>query len=266
MFMETKIEKEEPVRRHAPFRDQEFWEKRALSFAGYAEITRYAEGFLKLMDIRPEWTVFDMACGGGTLAIPLAPRVQRITAVDFSRNMLSILERRCKEKGITNIDIILGSWEDDWKTIGIEEHDVAIASRSLHEENASHFIQKLNQVARRQVYISAPVGHGPRDARLCEFAGRPCSLGSDYFSFYRILHQMRIRANVAFVEEFHRNRWKTQEEAFEDQRWMFYNMTSEEEEKVKQYLDANLRYQDEYWQLPYERKCHWAVMWWAKES
>jgi cyclopropane fatty-acyl-phospholipid synthase-like methyltransferase len=67
------------------------------------------------MEIQPDWTVFDMVCGGGTLAIPLAPKVTKITAVDFSRNMLSILERRCREKGITNIDIIPGRWEDNWK-------------------------------------------------------------------------------------------------------------------------------------------------------
>jgi hypothetical protein len=61
------------------------------------------------------------------------------------------------------------------------------------------------------------------------------------------------------------SQWKTQEEALEDQRWMFYNMTSEEEEKVKLYLDRHLIYQNGQWQLPYERKCRWAVMWWTKE-
>ncbi len=262
--MEIQIAEEESAKQQAHFRDLKYWEGRALSFAGYAAITRYAEGFLGLMEVSPDWTVLDMACGGGTLAIPLASRVKRITAVDFSRNMLSILERRCRENGITNIDIIMGSWDDDWKSLGIGEHDVAIASRSLHEENASHYIQKLNQTARRQVYISAPVGHGPRDARLCEFAGRTCSMGADYSHFYNILYHMGIRPNVSFVEECHRSRWKTHEEALEDQRWMFHNMTSEEEEKVKVYLDQNLIYRDGQWQLPYERKCHWAVMWWPK--
>jgi SAM-dependent methyltransferase len=216
------------------------------------------------MDIQPDWTVFDMACGGGTLAIPLAPKVKRITAVDFSRNMLSALEQRCKEAGINNIDIILGRWEDDWESLGIGEHDIAIASRSLHAEHAAHYIQKLNQVAKRQVYISAPVGHGPRDARLSEFVGRASSMGSDYFQFYTVLHEMGIRANVAFVEEFHRNGWISHKEALEDQRWMFPNMAEEEEEKIKLYLKEQLVYRDGQWQLPYARNCHWAIMWWSK--
>jgi hypothetical protein len=178
--------------------------------------------------------------------------------------MLSMLERRCIEKGITNIHRILGRWEDDWTSLGIGTHDIAIASRSLHEENASHCIHKLNRVARRQVYISAPLGHGPRDARLCEFAVRPGSMGSEYSHFYNILSNMGIHVNLAFVEENHRNQWKTLEEALEDQRWMFHSMTPEEEKKVKFYLDRNLIYRDGQWQLPYERRCNWAVMWWTK--
>jgi len=250
----------------SPFRDQVFWEKRAASFAGYAVQTRYAESFLRLLEVRPEWTVFDMACGGGTLAIPLAPRVKKVTAVDFSRNMLSILAQRCSEAGISNIEMILGKWEDEWEALGIGEHDIAIASRSLHLEHAAQYIQKLNRVAKRQVYISAAVGHGPFDARLCEFAGRNLSLESEYINFYNVLHGLGIRANVAFIEEDHRNGWATHEEALEDQRWMFYGMTPEEEERVKEYLDKHLVPQGGQWRLPYERKCYWAVMWWAKEQ
>jgi hypothetical protein len=200
-----------------------------------------------------------------TLAIPLAAKVRRITAVDFSVNMLAIVQRRCREQGITNIDTIRGRWEDDWESLGIGEHDIAIASRSLHEENAPHYIQKLIQVARRQVYISTVVGHGPFDARLHEYVGRVLPVGPDYIHYYNILYGMGVRASVAFVEENHRNRWGNHEEALEDQRWMFHGMTSDEEERVKQYLDRNLLYQDAQWQLPYERKCYWAVMWWTKE-
>ena len=126
-------------------RDLEYWEGRARSFSNHAVQTPYAESFLKLMDLRPDWTVLDMACGGGTLTIPLATKVKRITAVDFSRNMLSIVEQRCGENGITNVDTILGRWEDDWDSLGIGEHDVAIASRSLQFEDASPYILKLDQ-------------------------------------------------------------------------------------------------------------------------
>jgi SAM-dependent methyltransferase len=262
--MEVPIKEAAGISPQRHFQDLEFWEKRAASFAQHSRKTHYSTEFLKLMQLNPDWTVFDMACGGGTLAIPLASKVKRITAVDFSKNMLAIVERYCKEHSIANIDTILGQWDDNWTSLGIGEHDIAIASRSLRAENAAHYIQKLNQVARQQVYISAPAGQGPLDMRLMEFAGRKYTKGSEYIEFYNILHSMGIRANVSFIEENHAKQWQTPEEAFEDQRWMFNDMTQEEEERIKLYLDQNLQCQDGLYKLPYERICHWAVMWWTK--
>ena len=109
------------------------------------------------------------------------------------------------------------------------------------------------------------VGRGPFDERLMEQAGRVLPVGPDYIHYCNILYEMGVRANVASIGENHRNGWGTHEEALEDQRWMFHGMTSEEEEKVKDYLRRHLIYQDGQWRLPYERKCYWAVMWWAKQ-
>lgn len=46
---------------------------------------------------------------------------------------------------------------------------------------------------------------------------------------------------------------------------MFHDMTAEEEKKIREYLRLHLICQDGQWQLPYERKCYWAVIWWNKE-
>jgi ubiquinone/menaquinone biosynthesis C-methylase UbiE len=265
MIMEGGSKETATVSPQRQLHDLEFWEKRAASFDQHSKKTHYSTEFMKLMELHPDWTVFDMACGGGTLALPLASKVKKITAVDFSPNMLAIVDRHCKEKNITNIRTILGQWDDDWESLKIEEHDITIASRSLRSENAAHYIHKLNQVARRCVYISAPVGSGPWDVRLLEFAGRELASGSDYIRFYNILYSMDIFANVSFIEESHAKQWTSPEEAFEDQKWMFCDMTDAEEEKIKLYLDQNLRYQDGVYTLSYERKSRWAVMWWKKE-
>jgi 2-polyprenyl-3-methyl-5-hydroxy-6-metoxy-1,4-benzoquinol methylase len=164
-MMSHPTERNETAEQSRQYRDQEYWDKRALSFTTHAGRTHYAKGFLELMDLNPEWSVLDMACGGAALAIPLADKVKKVTAVDFSKNMLSVVSRLCKENNIANIDIIHGRREDDWKDLGIGEHDIAIASRCIHKENAIHCIQKLDHAAKRQVYISAPVGHGPFDMR-----------------------------------------------------------------------------------------------------
>ncbi len=68
----------------------------APEFAEYTASTGYPERFIDLMDVEPYWTVLDMACGGGTLAVPFAEKVKAIVAVDFSSNMLSIVRDRCR--------------------------------------------------------------------------------------------------------------------------------------------------------------------------
>ncbi|RUM40533.1 MAG: class I SAM-dependent methyltransferase, partial [Desulfobulbus sp.] len=60
------------------------WDRKAESFATRATHSVYTERFLALLSPRPEWSVLDIGCGPGTLAIPLARRVKTITALDFS--------------------------------------------------------------------------------------------------------------------------------------------------------------------------------------
>ena len=242
--------------------DLEFWEKRAPSFANHAGKTHYPNEFLKLMNLGPEMTILDMGCGGGALAVPLAAKVKKITAVDFSPNMLSIVGHICREQNITNIEPILGEWDSDWAALGIGKYDIAIASRSLRTENCVPYIQKLINAARRQVFISAPEGNGPLDMKLLEFAGRETSVKADYRQFMEVFQDMGIRANISFIEENHTNGWPTFDEAVEGQKWMFFGMTPDEEKKIRLYLERNLIQKDGMVQLQYERTCRWAIMWW----
>jgi SAM-dependent methyltransferase len=269
--METAVEKcneascEGDRGQPSPGRDRNFWDGRAAEFSKHAKETQYAEGFLSLMKVDPHSTVLDMACGGGTLAIPLAGRVKRVTAVDFSGNMLEILKRRCREKGIENVTPLHGSWEDDWDVLGIGTHDVAIGSRSILSKDARVSITKLNHAARKAVYISTSVGDGPFDRRIFEATGREFNIGPSYIHYYNLLYELGIHANIAFVREDHPNEWANREGALEAQRWMFQGLKEEEEEKVRRYLDERLVKADGKWRLPYKRQCKWAVMWWEKE-
>ncbi len=248
----------------APAGSADFWDGRASEFSRYAASTGYADRFIALMDIDPDWTVLDMACGGGTLAIPLSRRVKSVTAVDFSSNMLDIVTWRCSRSGITNVKTVQARWEDDWESLGIGLHDVAIASRSLIGEDVRGLIGKLDRAARKDVYISTVVGDGPFDRRLFEATGRQFKPGYDYIYYYNLLYEMGIRAGVAFIAEEHRNGWGSHEEAMGDQRWMFRGMTGDEERKVSAYLKEQLVRTDDGWKLPYSRNCSWAVMWWSK--
>ena len=78
--------------------DQQSWDARAPSYAKAASETKYADKLLDIMKPQPHWHVLDMACGGGTLAMPLAKHVKMITAMDFSHRMLAILNEQCRDQ------------------------------------------------------------------------------------------------------------------------------------------------------------------------
>ncbi len=250
----------------APVDKRDYWDGRAQEFSQHAASTGYPEAFIELMQPHRDWTVLDMACGGGTIAIPLAKKVKSITAVDFSKQMLHTVEWRCRIGGIMNIQTIEGRWEDNWENLGIGIYDIAIASRSLISDDAKTLIIKLNKTARKAVYISTFVGTGPFDKQLFESTGRKLKMGPDYIYYYNLLYEMGIMANVSFIFEQHSNQWKSQEEALDGQKWMFRGITAEEEDKVRVYLRQHLVRVADDWRLPYPRQCCWAVMWWTKDK
>jgi len=245
---------------------RDFWDGRAREFSRHAASTGYPEKFIRVMNPSKTWTVIDMGCGGGTIAVPLAGKVRSVTAVDLSGRMLEIVGRRCRDAGISNVKTIQGRWEDDWDHLGLGVHDVAIASRSLITDDMEGAIAKLAGIAGKAVYISTLVGSGPYDKGLFESTGRILKVGTDYIHCYTMLYRMNIRANVVFILERHRDQWDSHEDAFEDHRWMFRGMTDEEEGAVRRYLKQHLVKVAGCWRLPYPRKCYWAVLWWKKEG
>jgi len=218
------------------------------------------------MDPEPGWSVFDMACGGGTLAVPLAKKVREVTAVDFSDGMLDIVKRKCREEGITNIRTVNARWEDDWGECGIGGHDVVVASRSLVVDDLRSALLKLDNLARERVYISTIVGDGPFDRRLFEALERPLVMGPDYIYNYNLLYQMGIHAHLTFIVEKSNKTFKDHEEAANSMKWMLDNLTPEEDEKLQSYLERHLVYRDGNWRLDYDRSIKWAVMWWDKSE
>jgi len=246
-------------------KDSACWDKRAPGFAKISMKTGYAEAFLKIMKPKKNWSIFDMACGAGTLAIPFAKHVKSITAVDFSEKMLEILQERCIRAGIANVGTLKASWEDDWSKAGIGLHDVAIASRSLVVHDLRHAIMKLNNIARKRVYISTIVDDGPHDRRIFEAVGREFDAGPDYIYNYNLLYSMGIYANIDFIIENNNRTYENRDEAIDSIRWMLGEITFEEEKKLQDYFDRHLIYNEGRWIMDCYRTIRWAVIWWDKE-
>ncbi|MBF0509283.1 MAG: methyltransferase domain-containing protein, partial [Deltaproteobacteria bacterium] len=220
---------------------------------------------MQIMQPEPDWSILDVGCAAGTLAVPLAPYVNTITALDPSTVMLSLLKERCREENIANIKIVEGRWEDDWNEFGIGVHDVAIASRSLIVEDLRQAILKLDSHARRRVYLSTLVDDGPYDRRIVEAVGRTHRRGVDYILVYNLLRQMGIYANVTFTVHREDKTFLDVDDAINSVRWMIHNITPAEEDRLKRHLNEQLVRENGHWKLPYQNVVRWAVIWWNKD-
>lgn len=243
-----------------------YWDKRAPAFARNSSKSDYAGKFLRFLEFKSHWTLLDVGCAAGTLAIPLAERVKKITAMDISATMLELLQKRCAEMEIGNIQTIQGAWEDDWDALGIGEHDVAVASRSLITEDFESALAKLNKAARKRVYVTTIVGDGPHDRRVYRALGRDLNPGPDYIYVCNLLYRMGIRANVNFISHEERSSYESIDDAFAILSSKMEVVTPEEAHTLRSFLEEHLVFHENRWAMSYKRKISWAVLWWDKES
>ena len=249
-------------------RSSAFWDARAQTFAEHMLSKRghaYAEKLLQIINPEQDWTIVDMGCGAGTLAVPFSEHVKAITAVDFSGTMLEILKERCREGGIANVRTIKASWDDDWDKAGIGLHDVAIASRSLAVEDLRHAMIKLNRVAKKRVYIVTFVRRNEEEKGIFEAVGREPNTGPDYICNYNLLYQMGIHANVTFVTEKGPKTFENHDEALEFLKRKVDGITAEEKKKLRTYLERHLIHDMGRWRMNFLEPMKWAVIWWEKE-
>lgn len=214
------------------------WDKKAASFARRTASSIYVDRFLHLLQPQPQWSVLDAGCGPGTLALPIAPVVRRVTGLDFSGGMLEILRQKAAEKGLKNITTCHGSWEDDWRQLQIGRHDVALASRSLAVRDLQAALTKLTAHAREKVVITDRVRHGPFDPDAFAAVGRPLNTGPDYIYTLNLLHQMGYLPTVEYIHLEETLEYGSFAEALSGCSWMFRDLTAEEEKRLKRYLKS----------------------------
>jgi SAM-dependent methyltransferase len=125
---------------------------RARAYSSSDTIRLDGEMRVQLFEAQHDWTALDIGSGPGTLTIPLARSMKQVTAVEPSEVMKECLLEHTKEEKINNINIIHAKWEDvDIHELGT--YDLVIASYSLFMMNIKNALLKMNQVARRKVFL-----------------------------------------------------------------------------------------------------------------
>ena len=214
------------------------WDKKAASFARRTARSIYIGKFIELLEPQPDWSVLDIGCGPGTLALPIASCVRKVTGLDFSGKMLEIVDNKADGQGLNNIATHKLSWEDDWQQHGIKPHDVAIASRSLAVDDLKKAINRLNSFATKKICITDRVKHGPMDPAAFAAVGRPLNSGPDYIYTLNLLYQMGYLASVSFIRLEESLGYSSLDEAFSSYAWMFQNLDHNEKNRLKKYVQS----------------------------
>lgn len=243
------------------------WDARAHDFVQKRGRSSYIQQLIGILDLEDGETVFDMGCGGGALAVPLAEDGHDVIAVDFSEGMLEGLAASAREKGVEGrIERFRRSWQQDWGDL--PQADVAVSSRSFVIEDLDVGIAKLEGQARRKAVISIGAGDRPyRDARIYAAMGRQAE-GSEpprelaTMANYLWTHGRFPRIDyIEYPGIWHR---ETREELEEVIRKTHAPEDEAQEAALAAYLDEHIVYDEEqgWWTLDYPRKDRWAVLSW----
>ena len=247
----------------------EYWDGRVDRFEGVIKQSNREAMIMSRIEIEPDYSVLDIGAGPGTVAIPLAKAVKGMTAVEPSNGMLARLKENATKENLSNITCIPKKWEDIemGKDIEAGEHDVVIASYSMLMKDIENALLKMNDAAKRCVYIFA--GAGRKKAGSSFWAtfhhGKP---SPDYIYLYNILYQLGIYANVDIIDsnydmQFHDLEAAVQHYIQHFKGWMDIS-SGNNEEKLRAYLSENLV--EENGMLSLKQKLKSAMIWWRKEN
>lgn len=260
----------------APFQrtdmsQRELWDRRASTFGRRVNRVRegdardkddYISQMLRRMEVRPEWTVLDIGCGPGTLALSLAKTARSVTALDVSSEMLKQLRSQAEIAGLTNIRYVNLSWQDAFAGGQIGDHDVIIASRSLMSGNIKEALSHIVSVTGEAAFITFPIIHLPFDWEAYRAIGRGSRRHPPYIYVCNMLFQMGIHANVDILHSKVRVEFPSIDEAMDDMQWRTDPFSPDEKARLRQFLERKLAEQGGSAPLTHEGKSRWALIWW----
>ena len=194
--------------------DHGYWDRRAASFARSTQ-TRVDE-FLQVLEpyLSPRKTLIDVGAGTGRHAIPLAERLEWVTAIEPSEGMRSHIPPR------DNMTVIASTWED----ADVAAADLVICSHVLYGvAEPVPFIDKLQKAARDRVFVMIRESDLPHPAaeirrRIAGDAGPRLPRFSELFM---LLVQMGAAPDVAFLRYPITTRYKDMQEALMDCKALF---------------------------------------------
>jgi SAM-dependent methyltransferase len=197
-----------------PDGDRRFWEHFAERYDDRVSVPGSFAQTLAWLEsaVHSTETLLDVGAGTGRFALPLAERVKRITALDYSPAMLRILEGNALQAGIRNITTVTGNWPE----IKIEEHDVVLVAWALYRQrDIERSLIRLIEVTGRRLIIALSGAYDAPHRRMIQSLRGQDSEPVEPLHLYLLgtLWQLGLRANLEILSETRSFSFKTLDEA-----------------------------------------------------
>lgn len=189
--------------------DPRYWDRRAPTFA--RSTSGRADQFLAVVEpyVSPRKTLIDVGAGAGRHAVPLAEKLEWVTAVEPSEGMRSHLP------ALPNLTVIASAWED----AEVAPADLVICSHVLYGvAEVAPFVTKLERSARERVFIMLREGPVPHPANMLRdrIATHPAPRITQFSDLFLVLLQLGIYPDATFISYPVVNRYRSLEDAFAD--------------------------------------------------
>ena len=242
------------------------WDKAAPGFYKRTRKDDYQTALFDKLILDENDTVLDVGCGEGSVTIPIAKRVKKVTGLDSSPKMLEYLKKRAEDNDISNIETILKPIEEI-KYDEIGDVDVVICSRSLNGIiPIEEVLGELDKIANKYVFITV---FGPENKKIEKDFDKEIGIKTedfpDYNYFFNILFNMGIYANVERFDLNNYREYESIEEAMDNGKFRLDLYDDEEKELLRKYLERILSKDEKtgkYFNI--KDKADWVLVWWKK--
>ena len=183
-------------------RKKDNWKNRAKDFdkkvkKRWERPDPHREFILSRLKKTPGATVLDIGAGTGSWAVLMAPHAERITALEPSEHMRSVMIKNLERAGINNVDVLAESWP----SVDVETHDYSFCSHAMYgAEDLSAFVCAMVAATRQTCFLllRAPDWKGLLATAALNVWGQPND-SPNFQVAYNLLLQMGIYPNV-FIE------------------------------------------------------------------
>lgn len=223
---------------HQP-KPAEAWDRRATEMSRKSLGGPYSEAFIERMDLTGARSLLDVGCGPGAICLPLAGRLERVYALDYSPAMLDCLQGNARQLELDNVQPILRAWEDDWSDV--PACDILVASRSAMVADLEAILDRIARHARLRVYMTQLVGGRFVDSEICAVLGRGLPEAfPDYIYTLNLLHRRGLHPRLDYIQTPSRLAGCSSFEAFADKvAWSFGPLSDDERTALQGWFRAD---------------------------